>query len=96
MKERATLQTIMQLRLDTGSQLQYQDDGTPKSVQNSTMFADAYSRLSLKKCYRTCLAAQLDALGPSLGEQRPSVRATSEVTCKHCLLPGCFCFEERF
>lgn len=41
----------------------YLDDGTPKSLQNSAMYADAYARLALKKVQRTTFAAQLEHLG---------------------------------
>ena len=61
--ERVTLSTISQLRQDIGEKMQSRDDGTSKSVENSSMYADAYGRLSLKKCLRACMAAQLDALG---------------------------------
>lgn len=42
---------------------QYTDDGTPKSVENLTMFTEMYAKLALKKCQRTQLAAQLKQLG---------------------------------
>lgn len=42
---------------------QYNDDGTPKSVENLAMYTEMYSKLALKKVQRTQLATQLKQLG---------------------------------